>query len=366
MTCNFCAVALPTLCFLQNPTFAFKRTSATEKADWQRSVRPLWPAAVLCPSRGGQRAPVLRTGLPASWKFIHFTQSDPPPHLQKAAASDLIGGSADPRRYRAQPCCGHFIAWGDAGGPAPPGDGRARVPGRPRRAVHGGEGRQRSAHRFLVLPFGSEAPPAEPRPGPSPSLGAIGGCRAGPGRHPRGGLRRAGRVREERARRRRRCCLLRGAGRQRGPGSRARRAGGGPGLGIAAAAGQAAFRSGGGWAAERAGRGKGQAPPPRWAMEWGSAARGRWPVAAAAAAAETACFWKVRARLAGGERPAGCLSFWQPARGTVRTGGRREASERACVCIGGEERVPLGGRRQWEVPRWRGGRVGAVKGGFAW
>lgn len=159
------------------------------------------------------------------------------------------------------------VAGRTPGGAGQPGGlgGEALV--RPRRAVHGGEGRQRGAHRFLVLPVCSEAPPAESRPGPSPPPRAIGGCWARPGRQPLGGLLVAGRVREERARCRRFLlhggrkaarpgppCARTGERERAGPRRRRRRCGS-PSL------------PQWGWAAERAGRGKGQAPPPLWAME---------------------------------------------------------------------------------------------------
>lgn len=127
------------------------------------------------------------------------------------------------------------------------------------------EGRQR-AQPSLGLPLGSEAAPAEPRPGPSPPAGSGGGCRARPGRRPRGGLRRAARGRAERGGRAAaagcRCCRCAGAGRQRGPGRRERERAGPRRCRCCRRCGSGSLPQWG-WAAERAGRGKGQAPPPR-------------------------------------------------------------------------------------------------------
>lgn len=281
MTCNSCIVGLAVLYVSQNLSFGFKYASIGIVQRILQLLRILKTFVAFHPSGsevGDQRAPVLRDGLPHSWKPIHFTHGDPPPHRPKAAASEREQES--PRHYRAQPCCGHLIVWGPGKPPAPAAGGGpdARRGGRagglggealvrPRRAIHGGEGRQRGAHRFLVLPVRSEAPPAGSRPGPSPPPGAIGGCWARPGWQPLGGQLVADTVREERARCRRFLlhggrkaarpgppCARTGERERAGPRRRRRRCGS-PSL------------PQWGWAAERAGRGKGQAPPPRWAME---------------------------------------------------------------------------------------------------
>lgn len=271
MTCSFCLGGLATPYVLQNSSFGFKRALTRPRKTLRlATIRQTFVA--FCPSVArDQRAPVPRHGRRHSRKFIHFRLPDPPPppHLPKAAASRLIeGGAGESEALPGTALLRPFYRLGaGVAGRASPGRvggggglGREALVRRPGRAVHGGEGRQRSAHRFLVLPVRSEAPPAEPRPGPSPPPGAIGGCRARPGRRPLGGLLVAAAVREERARCRR--FLLHGGRKAARPGERERagprrrrRRCGSPSL------------PQWGWAAERAGRGKGQAPPPLWAME---------------------------------------------------------------------------------------------------
>lgn len=73
----------------------------------------------------------------------------------------------------------------------------------------------------------------------------------------------------------------------------------------------------------------GEGPGPAAALGDGvrerCAAAGRWPVAAAAAA-ETACFWKVRAWLRGGKcGPRAALPFWRPVKGHGTNWGMGEA-----------------------------------------
>lgn len=152
-----------------------------------------------------------------------------------------------------QRSCGHFIVSGPAK-PAAPAAGEPQVGAGQRRLLTEPRGGSAALPPLALPALGPRA--AGSRPGPPAPAGAIGGRRAGPGCS-RSGVPAAGALREERARCRR--FLLRGGRKAARPGS-----GRGPSLGgSAAVAGQPPSLPQWG----RAGRGKGRAPPPRWAME---------------------------------------------------------------------------------------------------
>lgn len=273
------------------------------------------------------------------------------------------GGAAEPRPCRAQRRCGHFSVWGPEPGPGEPG---GRPAGQRRRGpVHGGERGAAASAAFPLPPprlgGGSGGAPAGPVSPSGLRRRPQGQARPATARGAAAGGQGAGGAGRARCRRRLLPLLpLRGGRKAAGPGPTG--SGRGSGEGRASAllllplpalrVGQpSAVGVGGG--ARRPGEGPGPAASLGDGVRQRGSAAGRWPVAAAAAAAETACFWKVRARLPRGEtRPA--LRFWRAARGAERAGGRGQAG--ACVA------VRASGPR-WGPTTMRGAPVAWGKGG---
>lgn len=327
MTCNFTLVGGATLYILQNTTFGFEYDQATE---YFKINRDLWILRRPFP-RAWARWEAQRSAMDSRTPLTPFILTEPAPRLPKAAAARLMEeGAGEPEVLRGATLLRPFYR---------PGAGSAGGPRGGRAAGRAGQRRSRSGGAALL-------------PSPFRATGAAcGGVPARPGCS-RSGVPAAGALREERASCRR--FLLRGGRKAARPGS-----GRGPGLGgSAAVAGQPPSLPQWG----RAGRGKGRAPPPRWAMEWGSAARqredGRWRRRR-----------RLQRQLVSGRCVQGCeqgnvareprLPSGEQQRGTAQTG---EWGRRACEFIWG------GGWGLW-VPfgcddneRWLrgGGRVAAV------
>lgn len=209
---------------------------------------------------------------PLSSKFIHLTQAEPLPRLPEATASELSkGGAAEPEAlpgaallrpfYRlgageaGGPCCGWRASRGSRQGSAaeaPPhrswrrGAAARRAPfPRPPRVLGGASG---GAPAGPVYPAGRRRRlPGQAQP--ATARGAAGG---GHGEGGAGALPPRPLARSQKAARRGPPCARTRERERAGP---RRRRCGSPSL------------PQWGWAAERAGRGKGQAPPPLWAME---------------------------------------------------------------------------------------------------
>lgn len=195
----------------------------------------------------GQQASALRHGLPYSSNFIHFIRATTSSPKSCCLQADR-GGSGRARGTAGRSTAAAILSSRGRESRRPPRRER-RGSARPA-AVPGAKGRQRGALRALALLRSRDAYGGVPAR-PACPTGAN-----GPGRS-RSGVPAAGALREERARCRR--FLLRGGRKAARPGS-----GRGPGLGgSAAVAGQPPSLPQWG----RAGRGKGRAPPPRWAME---------------------------------------------------------------------------------------------------
>lgn len=368
MTCSFCAVALPTLCFLQNPSFAFKRNSARRKPIDNGPSDLCGPLPYCARAGEATRAPSCALGsLPLESSFILRS----PIHLltSKKLPPPIWSGGARTRAVTGRSPTAAILSPGGRGTPAAPlrpGTGEPGFRGGP--AAPFMEERGGSAARTVSSSSPSarrrlrrspsqarlprRAPPAAAGPGPA-GIGA-GGCDG------RAGWGRSGRAAAAAA-------AFSCAGPEGSAARAAVRALREEGRASASPPLRVRQPSAVGVGERRSAQAGGRARPRRLAGRWSEAAR-----------LEEDGRWRRRRRLQRQLVSGRCVHGWQGesgpwaafpsgnrrgARYGLGDGGRRVS---VCVCIGGEERVPLGGRRQWEVPRWRGGRVGAVKGDFVW